>query len=173
MFKISNFRTIFALAALSLAVAGCGAVGEKSAEDKDTEATMKLQADANAKIGMPRVTNFTEKRIANMIVELRDKPNLATYTYVMQPGLGYCFLGKTIGFGLPYTTQITNPQRDLWGNQGASLTLPQAEPNGLYSSDSTSATWILRVGKDGEVKPDYIESDIHVSLMPLANNHPC
>lgn len=153
------------LAALSLAACDGGAA---STEERQEAATNQLLADADARVGMPRITNFTEKRLANMILELRDQPNLSTFAYTIDMnGRAHC-LGRSIGFGLPYTTQITNPSKDMWGGNGASLTLPQAEPNGLYSSDSTDATWILLVGKDGKPKPAYVESQVTVTLEPLA-----
>lgn len=152
-------RLIFAAASL-LALTGC--VGN-SAEREQQQATESLLADAQARVGMPRVTNFTEKRLANTILELRDQPNLATYAYTVDMnGRAHC-LGRSIGFGLPYTTQITNPMQNDIGD----VTLPQAEPNGLYSSDSTNATWVLLVGADGRPKPAYVESDVTITLEPL------
>ena len=149
---------------LALALTSLAACGEPSAERRQQRQTEQLQADADARVGMPRVTNFTEKRLANMILELRDQPNLSTYTYTVDMnGKAHC-LGRSIGYGLPYTTQITNPMKRL---DMVEATIPQAEPNGLYSSDSTSATWVLLVGKDGKPLPTYVETDITVSLEPL------
>lgn len=160
-------KTIIAALALTTMLSACGEVPQ-SAEQKQKEATNKLMADAEARVGMPRVTNFTEKRLANMILELRDQPNLSTYTYTIDmQGKAHC-LGRSIGYGLPYTTQITNPQKIAWSSrEGGAGVLPQAEPNGLYSSDSTSATWVLLVGPTGKPEPTYVESDITVSLSPL------
>ena len=43
-------------------------------------------------------------------------------------------------------------------------TIPQAEPNGLYTNTVTSsATWILTTDADGNIKPTYVESEITVS----------
>jgi hypothetical protein len=160
-------KKIITAIALSATLAAC-AESPPSAEQKQKEATNKLMADAEARVGMPRVTNFTEKRLANMILELRDQPNLSTYTYTIDmQGKAHC-LGRSIGYGLPYTTQITNPQKIAdYLSQGGYAILPQAEPNGLYSSDSTSATWVLLVGPTGKPEPTYVESDITVSLSPL------
>lgn len=154
--------------ALTSALAACAPEHTSTAEEKQQKATNALMADAEARVGMPRITNFTEKRLANVIAELRDQPNLSTYTYTIDvQGKAHC-LGRSIGYGLPYTTQITNPQKIAKAdvNYGYAI-LPQAEPNGLYSSDSTSATWVLLVGPTGKPEPTYVESDITVSLSPL------
>ena len=45
--------------------------------------------------------------------------------------------------------------------------LPQSEPNGLYISASTSATWILSVDEDGNITPSYVESEITVTQKKL------
>lgn len=169
--------TITAAAILAaLSVTACAPVPGDKAETKQQRATEQLQADAEARIGMPRITNFTEKRLANMIAELRDQPNLSTYTYTVDlQGKAHC-LGRSIGFGLPYTTQITSPMKSLddKGIDGGDTILPQAEPNGLYSSGSTNATWVLLVGPTGKPEPTYVESDITVSLSPLrAAVEPC
>ena len=159
-------KKIITAIAFTTTLAAC-AQGEPSAEQRQKAATQQLMADAEQRVGMPRITNFTEKRLANMIAELRDQPNLNTYTYTIDmQGKAHC-LGRSIGYGLPYTTQITNPMQDKWGANGATVVLPQAEPNGLYSSDSTSATWVLLVGPTGKPEPTYVESDITVSLSPL------
>lgn len=155
---------LFALAPLVL-LGACTL--EDDATQKQREQTNQLMADAEARVGMPRVVNFTEKRLANMIVELRDQPNLATYTYRTDMNGGAHCLGRSIGFGLPYTTQITSPDRTMGGYRDSSV-VAQAEPNGLYSSDSTDATWVLLVGKDGKPHPTYVEDDVIVSLEPLA-----
>lgn len=158
---------IITILALAATLTACGEI-QPSAEQKQKRATDKLMADAEQRVGMPRITNFTEKRIANLIAELRDQPNLSTYTYTIDmQGKAHC-LGRSIGFGLPYTTQITNPQKiaDANVNYGYAI-LPQAEPNGLYSSDSTSATWVLLVGPTGKPEPTYVETEITVSLSPL------
>ena len=40
----------------------------------------------------------------------------------------------------------------------------QAEPNGIYTNGVTSsATWILTVNEEGNIKPTYVESEINVT----------
>ena len=43
-------------------------------------------------------------------------------------------------------------------------TLPQADPNGLYSSDGLSATWLMMIDEDtGERSIRYVEPEIVVT----------
>lgn len=153
---------------LCLAAAGCEQ-SRSTATEEQAQTTEQTMRDAQQRVGMPRITNFTEKRLANQILELRDQPNLSTYSYISDLNGHLHCIGRSIGFGLPYGTQITNPQQMLLpgiSERGVGI-MPQAEPNGLFSPDSAAASWVLLVGEDGRPHPTYIESDVTVSLFPL------
>ena len=65
-----------------------------------------------------------------------------------------------MGYGIPYGASITNPEQRVYSG----LTLPLAEPNGLYTNGlSTSATWILTTDAKGNIMPTYVESEITIS----------
>ena len=73
-------------------------------------------------------------------------------------------VGRSIGFGVPYALGRTNPEREL-GSQYGLTTIPQAEPNGMYTNGvTTSATWVVLVGSDGQPKVTYEESPLAVFL---------
>ena len=85
----------------------------------------------------------------------------------------------SMGFGIPYDTSLTNPLRttdlDQKGYANASLAvIEQAEPNGVFASKNTSATWVMCVGSGGSIEPVYIESKVTIYPYPLkvdyANN---
>lgn len=80
----------------------------------------------------------------------------------------WIYEGKCIGFGIPYTTQYTNPEKmgTVEGGQYDAenpYTLPQADPNGLYSVPNGTATWVIKVGDSGQQTIEYIESEIRVT----------
>ena len=100
------------------------------------------------------------------ILELRDK-NVPTTTYLVGMNNQLTKVCDSVGYGLPYATQYTNPQMRV-GSQNGVVTLPQADPNGLYSPASADGTWVLCVDhKDGKAKPIYIEPRIIVSPFAL------
>lgn len=74
------------------------------------------------------------------------------------------FVCPSIGFPIPYTTQVTNPEQVHSGSSTAdpSVVIPQAEPNGLYTG-TTNATEVLCVrslpGGGSETVPVYSEPD--------------
>jgi hypothetical protein len=126
----------------------------------------ELSLQAVTQVGMPAIVNFAEKRMMKDILELRDK-NVATTTYLVGMNNQLTKVCDSIGYGLPYATQYTNPQKPVYEVHG-NITLPQADPNGLYSPASADGTWVLCVDhKDGKAKPVFIEPRIIVSPIAL------
>lgn len=130
-----------------------------------------LNAEATAQTGMPAIKNFRERKLLKEILELRDQTGLLTYTYLFSEVSGKTiFLCDSIGYGIPYATQYTNPQKiaESGHSYGYAIT-PQADPNGLFSPESADGTWVMCKDPNGkEVRPLYIEPKIIVSPFKLA-----
>jgi hypothetical protein len=127
----------------------------------------ELSMQAVTQVGMPAITNFAEKRMMKDILELRDK-NTPTTTYLVGMNNQLTKMCDSVGYGLPYATQYTNPSRVVYDSGRGSQVIPQADPNGLYSPASADGTWVLCVDhKDGKAKPVFIEPRIIVSPMAL------
>jgi hypothetical protein len=154
-------KRILALVAVATVLTACDQRPETSTQiERRKQEELSLQAVQS--VGMPAITNFAEKRMFKDILELRDK-NTPTVTYLVGMNNQLTKVCDSIGFGLPYATQYTNPQMRLSGQNG-NVVLPQADPNGLYSPASADGTWVLCVDhKDGKAKPVYIEPRILVS----------
>jgi len=144
-----------------------GCEDRNKADKVQREQTEKSMLEMNRQVGMPAIKNYQEKKLAKMIFELRDQANLITYTYIITITGKKVFLGKSIGYGLPYSIQYTNPMKKVTGTHG-NVTLPQPDPNGLFMPDGLSATWIMLINpKTGKPKPVYIENEIIVSPFRL------
>jgi hypothetical protein len=141
-----------------------------SAVQAQTEQAMR---EANAQVGMPAIKNYQEKKLAKMIYELRDQEKLICYAYLKSLDGKPVFLGKCVGFGLPYCVQFSNPEKIVRdGRRMSNLifvgTLPQPEPNGLFMPQSLSATWLMMIDPEtNEARPVYIEPEIIVSPFKL------
>jgi len=145
---------------------------QKSAEQRQKEQTARALLEADRQIGMPAIKNFQERKLAKMIFELRDQAKLVTYAYIVAKNTGkLVFLGKCIGFGLPYSVQYTNPEQLKTGGYSNSYwatTLPQADPNGLYMPSGLSATWLMMIDPaTKKPRPVYVEPEILVSPFKL------
>lgn len=140
-------------------------------ENSDDEMNRKqelLQHEGNSQVGMPAIVNFQEKKLAKQIFELRDRADLVCYAYIVNNMTGkLVFIGKCIGYGLPYSIQYTNPEKNRDGFKD-SPNIPQADPNGLFMPSGLSATWLMMIDpKTGEPKPVYFEPEIVVSPFEL------
>lgn len=130
------------------------------------EKTETLLKEASRQVGMPAIRNFQEKKIMKYIYELRDQEDMVCYAYLVNRNTGRVgqFLGKCIGYGIPYSTQFSNPEVAARGY----YSLPQAEPNGLFMPEGLSATWLLLIDpKTNKPRPVYIEPEIIVSPFKL------
>lgn len=147
---------------LLFVLSGCG----ETATEKASEDVQQLAQRLYSEIGTPEINNFQEYKFAKQIMEMRDE-RITTYTYHVDRNGNRHFICKSIGYGLPYSTQLTNPkhyQNDFGDAVGK---LPQREPNGLYMPNNVDATWILCADGDGGVEPVYSEPKLFVSPVPI------
>jgi len=148
-----------------------GCIEEKVSSDNiQRKQQEKILAEGTAQTGMPAIKNFRERKLLKDIFELRDQSGLITYTYLWNEIQGKkVFFCDSIGYGIPYATQYTNPQKiaDSY-SQGGFAILPQADPNGLFSPASANGTWVMCKNPQGnEVKPVFIEPNVIVSPFKL------
>lgn len=159
-------KTILTAAILFIVVmTGCEVSQE--AEREQSKQTAKILNEINNEIGMPNLVNFQQKKLMKMVYELCDKEDLICYAYIKSDYQGkLMFIGKCIGFGIPFSAQYTNPEKRIYHSEGG--TIPQADPNGLYMPTSSSATWLMMVDPETkEARPVYIEPEIVVSPFSL------
>lgn len=141
---------------------------QPSSDEKQQEQQEKILAEGTAQTGMPAIKNFRERKLLKDILELRDQEGLVTYTYIMPEMTGKpSFFCSSIGYGIPYATEYTSPQKVDWHRNG-NVPLPQADPNGLFSPADAEGTWVMCLdpGKKQAV-PVYIEPRIIVSPFKL------
>ncbi len=145
---------------LGFSLTGCI---EESSTRKERVAQEKLSIQAFQEAGLPAISRFAEKKTLKMILELRDKQT-PTYTYIVTMNGDLKKICDSVGYGIPYATQYTNPQR----YRANGVTLPQADPNGLFSPASADGTWVLCYNSTTkETRPVLVEPRIIVSPFPL------
>jgi len=141
---------------------------------KQQEASMR---EGVAQTGLPAIRNFKEKKMLKMLYELRDQEGLICHAYLFNTMAGEVgqYLGKCIGYGLPASTQYSNPQKITRRVLGRGIEkglydglIPQAEPNRLFMPEGPSATWLMMIDpKTNEPRLVYIEPQIIVSPFML------
>jgi len=172
---VKKLTTFFAI--LFIAVLSIGAKGSSSSCGEDTAATKESrkvnQQDEQFAKGQP-IPFFDWSLERDLIIQLYNIRNSKVATHAVwrsDYGMveGDC---PSMGFGIPYDTSLTNPVKttdeDQTGHRNASLaTIEQAEPNGVYASKNTSATWVMCVGDAGIIEPVYIESKVTIYPGPV------
>lgn len=144
-------------------MSGCSSTS--STDSKQTGQQEKLQAEGDRQVGLPKITNFTEKKLLSMLYELRDQASLPTWTYYLDLNGNKHLLCRSVGYGIPYATQFSNPKKFSY-DYSASFAMPQCEPNGLFMPSAAEGTWIFMATEKGP-KPLYCEPKVIVSPVPL------
>lgn len=169
-------KHLFILVATSSILFACDPRVQNS-DELQKQQQEKILAEGTATIGMPAIHNFRERKLLKTILELRDQENLNTFTYIWSDMKGqYSFFCNSIGYGIPYATQFTNPEKvEFYSTTQTygSYVMPQADPNGLFSPVSAEGTWVMcNDPKKNEVRPVYVEPRIMVSPFELPENAP-
>jgi len=173
-------RVIFLMIGLiALCFAGC-MDSKPPSSDRDLQAkTEVLMQESNREIGIPAIVNFQEKKNLKWIYELCDQENLVCHAYLFNEMKGEIgqYLGECIGYGIPYSTQFSNPEKMViganlvgynYGHFETIQTIPQAEPNGLFKPEGMSATWLIMLDPvTKKPRPIYVEPLIIVSPFKL------
>jgi hypothetical protein len=101
-----------------------------------------------------------------MIIEMRDS-EIKTITYIVDMSGKLHKICNSIGYGFSAATQYTNPMRQV-SDMSQSVTIPQADPSGLFSPTATDGTWVVCFNKETKkLSPIYIEPRIIVSPFSL------
>lgn len=171
---------IIVVTLLGLVAVGCS--NRESTSDTIQQSQQEtLLKEATSQVGMPAIKNFRERKMMKDILELRDQKGLVTFTYLenLQPavirgrtamGGKLTYFGETVGYGLPYASQFTNPQKleRVYNTDNRYIPMPQADPNGLFAPASAEGTWVLMKDPNGrDTLPIYIEPRIVVSPFKL------
>ena len=168
---MKHFKVLIVFSIMLITIASCKHGMHNDSNEIMAADQEQLMNEANRQVGMPAIKNYQERKMMKMILELRDQENLLCYAYTVPEMTGKpFFIGKCIGYGLPYATQFTNPQKEIYagGYQNGFGSLPQADPNGLFMPQSAEGTWLMMVNpQTGKPQPLYCESRVIVSPFPL------
>jgi hypothetical protein len=158
------------LALCTLILAGMACDVTPNAEQRDRAAVARQQAQYGVSQPIPGFDFSLERDIVIQLYQARNE-RVATHTvWRSDTGIveGDC---PSTGYPVPYDTSLTNPLKIGWSsNQGGAAVIEQAEPNGIYASKNSIATWVRCVykvqGKRVEA-PIYVESKVTAFPFPV------
>ena len=166
---------IFLVAVFVLGFLGAASCdGTSSPEAKDKAAVARQMAQYGTSQPIPGFTWSLERDIVIQLYQARNE-KVATHTvWRSDTGVieGDC---PSIGYPVPYDTSLTNPLKvgHAQSNVGVGV-LEQAEPNGIYASKNSIATWVrcvVRVNGKPVTAPIYIESRVTAYPFPVVVNY--
>lgn len=166
--KETNMKKLLGFCALALVCGGCE---QYNSSDNRELVDIERQQEIYTKNQPPPFFEWSfERHLMTKLYEARNNA-VTTYSYLQSPYTGKIMSECTsLGYPIPATTQLTNPQKlsliEL-RNGYAQAILPQAEPNGMYTPSSTSATWVMCLGPDGRVEPAYWEGNVSTYPRPM------
>ena len=137
---------ILALGCIFTICSADSCVGPTCSTTEQNAQQEQINAEGNMAVGMPNIKNFREKRLLKEIYELRDQDGLVTYTYLTDLNGHLHFFCNSIGYGIPYATQYTSPERPARSyetSEQGNITIPQEDPNGLFSPADAEGTWVM------------------------------
>ena len=139
-------------------------------EREDRESVQNQQEHYRKRQPVPFYEWSIELDAAIQIYDARVRDRVRTWTvWRSDYGMieGDC---ASIGYPIPYDVQLTNPLKPVWEGSSSSGIVEQTEPNGLYSSHNSIATWVRQVvtinGKS-VITPIYIESKVTCYPYPV------
>ena len=144
-----------------IALSGCLDTANKS----EQQATARQQEQYAVGQPVPAFDWSLERHLISELYKIRNERVSTHSVWRSNHGMieGDC---TSIGFGLPYDTSLTNPLQRVAGTQGAT-SVEQAEPNGIFASKNTAATWVMCLGVAGTVEPVYVETKVTAYPYPV------
>ena len=166
--KITGCILVVVLAFFCVGI-GDGCDDEEPYDKKDRLGVSKQQEQYRENQPFHRYNFSNELDIYQQIYDARVEGSINTWT-VVRSNTGKILDNFTsLGFPLPYDVQLTNPLKAVDFHESA-VAIEQPEPNGLYSSKNTSATWVLvvrMVGQRAVVTPFYSEDKVSCYPYPV------
>lgn len=153
-----------------LAMITLTACGKDSQTAKDRKAVERQQSQYSASQPVPAFNWSLERDLVIQMYNIRNIKALTHSVWRSDRGMieGDC---ASIGFGIPYDTSLTNPLKTGYISTYGVAVVEQAEPNGIFASKNTSATWVMCAGDTGLIEPIYIETKVTVYPYPVRVNY--
>lgn len=157
--KTTLLTLVIGLSLAALTTASAGFFSDSSGKESNrVEEQQSVYIDSQP---VPFFDWSLERHIFTELYKARNEA-VTTYSYVRNWQGEIIFSCESMGYPLPANMQLTNPEEFKY-----KTTIPQPEPNGLYSSPSSVGTYIFCTNDDGTVSPSYFEENVETHLSPL------
>lgn len=159
-------RKYLAIALVSVVVllGACTDGGAPSATKSDQDLSAQILADLQKAHPTPK---FARSQLRQNLVDIvtAQAESTQTTSFFFLEGVGVVGQCPSIGFPIASTAQLTNPDQVVTRREGRITTVPQVEPTGIYTGDS-SGTYVICVDAQGEAYARYWEGYVQVVTGP-------
>jgi len=157
---------------LSFVSTDCFAWGRDSEATKEASKVAEQQGQYAKAQPIPFFNYSIERHLVIELYKIRNKKVATHSVWRSDYGMieGDC---PSFGYGIPYDTSLTSPtvataEDSVFGwNKAALASIDQPEPNGIFASKNTNATWVMCLGISGDIEPIYVESKVTVYPGPV------
>lgn len=161
-----NLTAAAVLAVTALALGGCSDTTSGDSSERKFTAQSQQHFDTAQP---PHQYDASQARENLLSAQDAMAQGANSWTVQTVPGVGITFQCPSVGMPIPFSTQITNPQKIAYNGNG-NVTLPQQEPYGLYTPDGVAATYANCVLPDGSIGIFYSEPDLTTFLFDVDCN---
>jgi hypothetical protein len=146
---------------------------DNTSEARDAKRVQQQQSQYEKGQPIPAFDWSLERHLVIELYKVRNQKAATHSVWRSDHGVieGDC---PSYGYGIPYDTSLTNPlvatDIDNEGEEnhsGALASIEQAEPNGIFASKNTAATWVMCLGQAGSLEPVYVETKVTVYPGPV------
>ena len=163
---------LLAIGAAFAAVLGAGSCDNPNQASRDAQTVNRQQSQYAKHQPVPVYDWSLERDLVIQLYNIRNDKVVTHSVWRSDFGTveGDC---PSMGYGLPYDTSLTNPlvatdkDENGYDKPGTLTSIGQPEPNGVYASTNTSATWVFCVSDAGLMEPTYVESKVTVYPGPV------
>jgi len=171
-------KKIILLSIIALAITGCSEYSSQTT--RDAEAVESQQSQVSKSQPVPKYDWSLERHLLIQIYNIRNIKAVTHSVWRSDRGIieGDC---PSMGFGIPYDSSLTNPLTNkLFSKKKISSlgdyfrswgVVEQPEPNSIFASKNTAATWVLCIGETGNIEPHYIETKVSGYPYPVTVNY--
>ena len=158
----------------SLSLTACN-IESNTTASQETKAVERQQLQYQKGQPIPTFDWSLERHLVIQLYNIRNQKAATHSVWRSDRGIveGDC---PSYGYGIPYDTSLTNPlvatDIDMEGEEhnyqgGALASVEQPEPNGIFASKNTQATWVMCLGEAGNIEPVYVETKVTVYPGPV------
>lgn len=150
--------SIVAIILMLAALAGCYDQGSTGKDEKTAEEQLERFQRAQP---VPTF-DYSQQRENLIDINTAQAETTETTSFFFLEGVGLVNQCPSIGFPIASTAQLTNPEQKVNRHD---LALPQIEPNGVYTGQSTG-TYTVCIDGDGNAYGVYWEGYVYTTTGP-------